>query len=86
MSSAERAVRLIERADGIDVPATRVRAGAHEVLVDPPFLDHLLGGDWLGHRVHPVAGAAASGGVDDGHAAGPRRLGEARGGGRRPSC
>lgn len=55
VSRAERAVRLIERAEGIDVLATRVRAGAHEVLVDPPALDHLLGGGWLGHRVHPVA-------------------------------
>lgn len=52
---ADRAVRRIERADGIDAVARRVRAGAHDALVERPALDRLLGGAWLGHRVHPVA-------------------------------
>jgi uncharacterized membrane protein len=52
---AEQAVRRIERSDGIDVVARRVRAVAHDALVDPPAVDHLLGGAWLGHRVHPLA-------------------------------
>jgi hypothetical protein len=51
----ELAVRRIERADGLDVVAKRVRAAAHDVFVDPPGVDHLLGGAWLGHRVHPLA-------------------------------
>lgn len=52
---AEQAVGIVERAEVIDVVAERVRAMAHGALVDPPALDHLLGGGWLGHRVHPVA-------------------------------
>lgn len=52
---AELAVRRIERAEGIDVVARRVRAAAHDALVDPPAVDRLLGGDWLGHRVHPLS-------------------------------
>ncbi len=55
VSRAEQAVRRIERAEGIDALADRVRAGAQDALVAPPGLDRLLGGDWLGHRVHPVA-------------------------------
>jgi hypothetical protein len=51
----ELALRRIERAEGIDVVAKRVRAAAQDVLVDPPVVDHLLGGGWLGHRVHPLA-------------------------------
>jgi uncharacterized membrane protein len=51
----EQAVRRIEGSDGIDVVARRVRAAAHDALVDPPAVDHLLGGAWLGHRVHPLA-------------------------------
>jgi len=60
-SMAELAVRRLERADGIDVVARRVRAAAHDALVDPPAVDHLLGGAWLGHRVHPLAAQAPLG-------------------------
>jgi uncharacterized membrane protein len=54
-SMAELAVRRIEEADGLDVVAKHVRAAAHDALVDPPAADQLLGGAWLGHRVHPLA-------------------------------
>lgn len=60
-SKAELAVRRIERADGIDVVAGPLRAAAHDALVDPPVVDQLLGGAWLGHRVHPVAAQAPLG-------------------------
>ena len=58
---AELAVRRIERAEGIDVVAGRVRAAAHDALVAPSAVDHLLGGGWLGHRVHPLAAQAPLG-------------------------
>ena len=60
-SLAEAAVRRIERAEGIDRVASRVRAAAHGALVDPPAVDQLLGGAWLGHRVHPLAAQAPLG-------------------------
>lgn len=60
-SRAELVVQRIERAGGMDVVAGRVRAAAHAALVDPPDIDHLLGGAWLGHRVHPLAAQAPLG-------------------------
>lgn len=51
----ESLARRIEHARGLAGPADRVRESAHDTLVSNERLDWLLGGDWLGHRVHPVA-------------------------------
>ncbi|QIK76304.1 DUF2231 domain-containing protein [Nocardioides piscis] len=55
LSLPESLVRRIEAASGLDGIAETVRASAYDALVEPQALDELLGGAWLGHRVHPVA-------------------------------
>lgn len=55
ISVPETLTRRIEAATGLDPVAERFRSGAHDALVAEATLDGLLGGDWLGHRVHPVA-------------------------------
>lgn len=55
MSARESVVGRLEDASSLD-PATRfVRARAAEVLASSETVDRLLGGDWLGHRLHPLA-------------------------------
>jgi len=55
MSVPEALARRIEASAALDTVAEQVRSGAHDALVAPATLDRLLGGEWLGHRVHPVA-------------------------------
>jgi uncharacterized membrane protein len=55
MSPLESLTRRIEAARALDRWADLARSQAHEALVAPDTLDSVLGGDWLGHRVHPVA-------------------------------
>ena len=55
MSLLESYARRIEEADGLDPLARLARSSAHDKLVAPPALDDVLGGGWLGHRLHPVA-------------------------------
>lgn len=55
MSLLETLARRIEDADGLDTAADLARSTAHDRLVAPATVDALLGGAWLGHRVHPVA-------------------------------
>ena len=55
MSLLESVARRIEDADALDATADLARSTAHDTLVEPAALDALLGGAWLGHRVHPVA-------------------------------
>ncbi|KRF37656.1 DUF2231 domain-containing protein [Nocardioides sp. Soil805] len=55
MSLLESVARRIEDADALDAAADLARSTAHERLVEPSTLDAVLGGAWLGHRVHPVA-------------------------------
>lgn len=51
----ESITRRIEGAEVLDGAAATVTSAAYAALVAPPALDDLLGGAWLGHRVHPVA-------------------------------
>ena len=51
----ESLARRIENTAALDVLADRARSSAYDALVARPDLDALLGGEWLGHRVHPVA-------------------------------
>ena len=54
MSVPETIARGLEDASSLD-PITRcVRREGEALLVEPPALDHLLGGGWLGHRLHPA--------------------------------
>ena len=55
MNVLESLTRNLEAAEALDRWADLVRRKAHAALVEPDALDSLLGGDWLGHRVHPVA-------------------------------
>lgn len=55
LSLPESLVRRVEAASGLDGIAETVRSTAYDKLVEPQALDDLLGGAWLGHRVHPVA-------------------------------
>lgn len=55
MSVLESVARSIEDADGMEPVAEQFRAKARAALVEPDALDDLLGGDWLGHPLHPVA-------------------------------
>ncbi|WP_107773843.1 DUF2231 domain-containing protein [Nocardioides sediminis] len=55
MSLLESLARRIEDADALDSLADVSRDWAHEMFVARPALDDLLGGSWLGHRVHPIA-------------------------------
>lgn len=54
MSPLESLARRIEGATSLDTVADYARSSAHDKLVAPPALDALLGGSWLGHRVHPA--------------------------------
>lgn len=54
MNPLESLAHRIEGARSLDGVAAQARAQAHEHLVDNDRLDSLLGGDWLGHRLHPV--------------------------------
>lgn len=55
MNVLETITRRIEDAKGIEPAARRFRAKVRPALVERPLVDDLLGGAWLGHRVHPVA-------------------------------
>lgn len=55
MSALQAVTDRIEGATGLDRVAGWVREQAHGLLVDDDRLDALLGGDWLGHPVHPLA-------------------------------
>jgi len=55
ISLPEALARRIEDAAVLDPVAEKVRSSAYDALVAPARLDGLLGGEWLGHRVHPVA-------------------------------
>lgn len=55
MSLFESLARRIEDAEALDVVADYTRASTRDKLVAPSVLDDLLGGRWLGHRVHPIA-------------------------------
>ncbi|HEX8781260.1 MAG TPA: hypothetical protein VF728_08860, partial [Nocardioides sp.] len=61
MSVLESVAREIEDTRALDRWAGFAREKTHEALVAPDALDALLGGDWLGHRVHPVAAQAPLG-------------------------
>jgi uncharacterized membrane protein len=54
MSLLESLARRFEGAEALDTLADYSREFAHDWFVVPPTLDRLLGGAWLGHRVHPV--------------------------------
>jgi uncharacterized membrane protein len=55
MSLLESLARRIEDAEGLDPLADATREWGYDTFVARPVLDDLLGGSWLGHRVHPVA-------------------------------
>ena len=61
MSLLESVARRIEDAEAFDPVADVVRDATYALVVAPPALDRLLGGEWLGHRVHPVAVQAPMG-------------------------
>lgn len=61
MSALESVARSVENASALRGPAELVREQAHSLLVESETLDHLLGGDWLGHRLHPVLATAPMG-------------------------
>ena len=55
MSPLESFARRIEDARVLDPVADYTRDLSRQKFSSPPALDDLLGGGWLGHRVHPVA-------------------------------
>lgn len=55
MSPLESLATRIEGARVLDRWADFARPKAHHALVENERLDSLFEGDWLGHRVHPVA-------------------------------
>lgn len=55
MSLPESLARRLEEADGLDELTAFVRDNGQRFLVSNDAVDSLLGGDWLGHRLHPVA-------------------------------
>lgn len=55
MNVLESITRRIERAEAMEPAAERFRAKVRPALVEPRWVDDLLGGAWLGHRFHPVA-------------------------------
>lgn len=61
MSVLESVAREIEDTEALDRWADFAREKTHAALVAPDAVDSLLGGDWLGHRVHPVAAQAPLG-------------------------
>lgn len=54
MSLLESLARRIEDAEVLDPLADYSRDLSRDTFHDSPALDDLLGGGWLGHRVHPV--------------------------------
>jgi uncharacterized membrane protein len=61
MNPLESLAHRVAGATAIDTVADPARSSAHDTLVARPALDALLGGAWLGHRVHPVAAQAPLG-------------------------
>lgn len=61
MSPLESLAHRIADTRSIDAVADLARSSAHDKLVTPQVLDDLLGGAWLGHRVHPIAAQAPLG-------------------------
>jgi uncharacterized membrane protein len=55
MSPLESLAHRIADTTAIDTVADPARSSAYDKLVAPPAVDDLLGGAWLGHRVHPIA-------------------------------
>lgn len=55
MNMLESWTKRIEDADGLDGVAGLARSTAHGALVDQPVVDSFLEGEWLGHRLHPLA-------------------------------
>ncbi|HXH80333.1 DUF2231 domain-containing protein [Nocardioides sp.] len=61
VSLPESIARRIEDAEALDAIADKLRASAHDKLVDPPAVHAFFNGDWLGHRVHPISAQAPIG-------------------------
>lgn len=55
MSALEAAARSIEQAESLDALASRIQSLGGGLLEDAPALDAFLGGEWLGHPMHPPA-------------------------------
>lgn len=55
MSPLESLARRIEGAEALEPLADVSRRWGYDTFVARPALDDLLGGSWLGHRMHPVA-------------------------------